>query len=105
MALKEKAVSSAFFEVVDPIANALDGITNDTKKVIETGVNLQVNFRQVAIGLRKITRRTTMKLLSSALSFATPVDIEKIVEDITESAMTVYKFVKNSGLCILWSRS
>jgi uncharacterized protein YegP (UPF0339 family) len=44
-----------------------------------------------------------MKLLSSALSFATPVDIEKLVEDITDSAMTVYTFVKNSGLLPLYA--
>ncbi len=44
-----------------------------------------------------------MKVLSSVLSFATPVDIENVVEDITASAMTVYRFVKNSGLLPLFA--
>ncbi len=98
-----KKVTSEYFDIVDPIADQLDDITKQTKRVVETGVDIQQNFRYLAIGLRGITRRTSMKVLSSVLSFATPVDIENVVEDVTSSAITVYRFVKNSGLLPLYA--
>jgi uncharacterized protein YegP (UPF0339 family) len=103
MSVKKK-VSSEFYDIVDPLSKALDGIAKDTKRVVETGIRIQSNFREVAIGLRRISRRTSMKMLSSALSFATPVDINNIVEDVTNSAITVYRFVKNSGVLPLYAK-
>lgn len=101
--MPKKKISSEFFDIVEPIAEALDDVEKETKRVVETGVRIQDNFRRVAIGLRRITRRSPMKVLSSVLSFATPVDIEGIVEDVTTSAMTVYGFVKNSGILPLFA--
>ena len=100
----KKKVTSEFYDVVDPLAKAFDEIERDTKRVVETGINIQRNFREVVIGVRRITRRTSMKMLSSVLGFVSPVDIEDIVEDVTNSALTVYKFVKNSGLLPLYAK-
>ena len=99
----KKKITSEYFDIVDPIADKLDDIAKQTKRVVETGIEIQNNFRHLAIGLRGITRRTSMKVLSSVLSFATPVDIENVVEDVTSSAITVYRFVKNSGLLPLYA--
>ncbi len=96
-------ISADFYNIVDPVAKELDDISKETKRVVETGVRIQDNFRHVAIGLRRITRRSTMKILSSVLSFVTPVDIEELVEDVTTSAITVYQFVKNSGILPLFA--
>jgi hypothetical protein len=100
---RKKKISSVFYDIVDPMAEGLDSVSEQTKRVVETGISLQDHFRYVAIGLRGFTRRTSMKMLSSVLSFATPIDIENIVEDVTSSAITVHRFVRNSGVLPLFA--
>ena len=78
-----KKISSQFYDIVDPIAEVLDNIQRDTKKMVNTGIRLSDNFRHISIRIRRITHRYSMRVLSSLLSFAIPIDIEHLVDDIT----------------------
>ena len=97
------STGSKIFKAVGPLAKAFDATRPEAGKVVENGVEIAENLRLLALRLRRIGRRTSMRMLSAALKFTTPIDIEELIDDMVDSALTVSRLVRNAGVIPMYS--